>query len=166
MANTPAPKTVVNNISSVADNIRSPALKYWQGEIVAKGEATKEIYARNFAEFLKFVNMKPDKLLAQRQDDILNRDIKKQRRIESLFLSFIAKKKEEDYAAATLQIIFASIRSFFEIHYCPLKMRRKDYPTGDSNGVWRATKEAILKVLYDERTRNKATERAMKRDHP
>jgi hypothetical protein len=40
-------------------------------------------------------------------------------------------------------------------------MRRKDYPTGDSNGVRRATKEVILKVLYDRRTRNKATERAM-----
>jgi integrase len=161
MANTPAPKTVVNNISSVVDNIRSPALKYWQDEIATKGEATKEIYARNFAEFLKFVNMNPDQLLTQRQDDILNRDIKTQRRIESQFLAFIAKKKEEGYAAATLQIIFASIRSFFEIHYCPLRMRRKDYPTGDSNGVRRATKEVILKVLYDVRTRNKATERAM-----
>jgi integrase len=105
--------------------------------------------------------MNPDQLLTQRQDDILNRDIKTQRRIESQFLAFIAKKKEEGYAAATLQIIFASIRSFFEIHYCPLRMRRKDYPTGDSNGVRRATKEVILKVLYDVRTRNKATERAM-----
>jgi len=161
MANTPAQKNAVVNISSVINNIRSPALKYWQDEIATKGEATKEIYARNFAEFLKFVNMNPDQLLAQRQDDILNRDIKTQRRIESQFLSFIAKKKKEGYAAATLQIIFASIRSFFEIHYCPLRMRRKDYPTGDSNGVRRATKEAILKVLYDKRTRNKATERAM-----
>ena len=105
--------------------------------------------------------MNPDQLLAQRQDDILSRDIKTQRRIESKFLSFIAKKKEKGYAAATLQIIFASIRSFFEIHYCPLRMRRNDYPRGDSNGVRRATKEIILKVLYDRRTRNKATERAM-----
>jgi site-specific recombinase XerD len=105
--------------------------------------------------------MNPDQLLAQRQEDLLNRDIKTQRRIESKFLAFLAKKKEEGYATATLQIIFASIRSFFEIHYFPLRMRRNDYPKGDSNGVRRATKEAILKVLYDRRTRNKATERAM-----
>jgi site-specific recombinase XerD len=105
--------------------------------------------------------MNPDQLLAQRQEDLLNRDIKTQRRIESKFLAFLAKKKEEGYATATLQIIFASIRSFFEIQYFPLRMRRNDYPKGDSNGVRRATKEAILKVLYDRRTRNKATERAM-----
>jgi integrase len=105
--------------------------------------------------------MNPDELLAQRQDDLLSRDIKIQRRIESKFLAFLAKKKEEGYATATLQIIFASIRSFFEIHYFPLRMRRNDYPKGDSNGVRRATKEAILKVLYDRRTRNKTTERAM-----
>ena len=54
MANTPAHKNVV-------DNIRSPALKYWQDEIATKGEATKEIYARNFTEFLKFVNMNADR---------------------------------------------------------------------------------------------------------
>jgi integrase len=105
--------------------------------------------------------MNPDQLLAQRQEDLLSRDIKTQRRIESKFLAFLAKKKEEGYAIATLQIIFASIRSFFEVHYFPLRMRRNDYPKGDSNGVRRATKEAILKVLYDKRTRNKATERAM-----
>jgi site-specific recombinase XerD len=161
MSNTPAQKNVINNISSVVNDIRSPALKYWQNEIATKGEATKEIYARNFTKFLKFVNMNPDQLLAQRQDDLLSRDIKTQRRIESKFLAFLAKKKEEGYAPATLQIIFASIRSFFEIHYFPLRMRRNDYPKGDSNGVRRATKESILKVLYDRRTRNKATERAM-----
>jgi len=105
--------------------------------------------------------MNADQLLAQRQNDLLSRDIKTQRRIESKFLAFLAKKKEEGYATATLQIIFASVRSFFEIHYFPLRMRRNDYPKGDSNGVRRATKEAILKVLYDLRTRNKATERAM-----
>ena len=40
-------------------------------------------------------------------------------------------------------------------------MRRGDYPTGDSDGVKRATKEAILKVLHDKHRRNKATLTAM-----
>jgi integrase len=34
-------------------------------------------------------------------------------------------------------------------------MRRKDYPKGDSDGVKRATKEAILKILNNKRVRNK-----------
>lgn len=48
------------------------------------------------------------------------------------------------------------IRSFFEIHYFPLIMRRGDYPKDDSNGVKRATKKAILKVLNN-KTRNSVT---------
>ena len=56
---------------------------------------------------------------------------------------------------ATRQIYFASIRSFFEIHYSPLAMRKGDYPTGDSSGVKRATKEAILRVLNNKHQRMK-----------
>jgi integrase len=40
-------------------------------------------------------------------------------------------------------------------------MRRKDYPKGDSDGVKRATKEAILKILNNKNVRNKIQLRAM-----
>jgi site-specific recombinase XerD len=88
---------------------------------------------------------------------LLNPDIKIQRRIESQFLRYIAAKKKEGYATATLQLKYASIRSFFEMHYFPLRIRRGDYPKGDSNGVKRATKTAILKVLNNKKARNKLT---------
>ena len=81
--------------------------------------------------------------------------------IESQFLTFIAKKKNEGYAVASLQVFYSSIRSFFEIHYFPLKIRKGDYPKGDSNGVRRATKEPILRVINDEKARNKPTITAM-----
>jgi integrase len=134
----------------------SPALQYWQSELATKGEATRDKYQTYFQEFLDFIGKNPDELIVQRQQDILNPDRKIQRRIESQLLAFIAKKKKEGYAVATQQIYFASIRSFFEIHYFPLIMRRGDYPKGDSNGVKRATKEAILKVLNN-KTRNSVT---------
>ena len=143
----------VNNIS--------PALKYWHDELTTKEESTRNMYEAKFAEFLQFIDKNPDELIVQRQQDLLNKDIKIQRRIESQFLEFLAKKKKQGYAIATLQIIYASIRSFFEIHYFPLRMRRGDYPKGDSDGVKRATKEALLKILYDKRARNKATEKAI-----
>jgi len=101
--------------------------------------------------------MNPDELIVQRQQDLLNPNIKIQRRIESQFLKYIATKKKEGYATATLQIIYASIRSFFEMHYFPLRVRRVDYPKGDSKGVKRATKTAILKVLDNKKARNKIT---------
>ena len=40
-------------------------------------------------------------------------------------------------------------------------MRKGDYPTGDSNGVKRATKEAILKALNNKHQRNKLTIKAV-----
>jgi integrase len=134
----------------------SPAFQYWQNELATKGKATKQKYRAYFEEFLGFIGKNPDELIVQRQQDLLNPDRKIQRRIESQLMAFIAKKKANNYAVATQQIYFAAIRSFFEIHYFPLIMRRGDYPKGDSNGVKRATNEAILKVLNN-KTRNIVT---------
>jgi len=119
------------------------------------------LYEENFAEFLSFIGKNPDELVVQRQHDLLNKDIKTQRTIETKFLAFIAKKRKDGYSISTQQIIYASIRSFFEVHYFPLRMRRGDYPKGDCDGVRRATLEAVLKILYDEKARNKTTEKAM-----
>jgi integrase len=91
--------------------------------------------------------MTADEVLTQRITDTANSDRKIQRRFESLFKAFLAEEKKKNYAPLTLQTIFASVRSFFEIHYYPLIMRKGDYPTGDSNGTKRATKEQILKAL-------------------
>jgi hypothetical protein len=104
------------------------AIQYWQSELANKEEGTKQRYREYFSEFLSFVVKTPDELIVQRQQDLLNPDRKIQRRIESLLLAFLAKKKSEGYAVATRQIYFASIRSFFEIHYFPLIMRKGDYP--------------------------------------
>ena len=40
-------------------------------------------------------------------------------------------------------------------------MRKGEYPKGDSNGVKRATKEAIIKVLDNKQQRNKLTVKAI-----
>lgn len=135
-------------------------MKYWNEELGTKGEATREIYLRRFNEFLEYTGKTPDELIQQRQENLASKDLKIQRAIESEFMKFLALKKHEGYAPATLQIMFASIRSFFEIHYYPLRMRRGDYPKGDSNGVKRASKEAIQKAL-DQKSRNRITINAM-----
>ena len=150
-----------NNIIFATNNITSPALKYWQDELASKGDATKQIYLKNFVKFTDFTGKTPDELLAQRQENQTSRDPKTQRLIESQLNKFISAKRKEGLAPATLQIYFASIRSFFEIHYFPLRMRRGDYPKGESLGVKVATKEAILKALNNKHTRNKKTINAM-----
>jgi hypothetical protein len=102
------------------------------------------------------MGMTPDQILTQRELDLRSTDRKVQRKFESEFKTYLAKKRDEGFKIATQQVMFASIRSFFEIPYCPLIMRKCDYPKGDSDGVKRATKEAILKVLAH-KTRNSFT---------
>jgi len=145
----------LNNNRAVVSNNRT-AMEYWLDELATKEKGTRVNYQRYFKDFLKFVNMAADEVLAQRIRDTASQDRKIQRRFESFLLKFIAFEKEKGYAPLTLQTIWASVRSFFEIHYYPLMMRKKDYPKGDSNGVRRATKEAILKVI-ESKPRNKAT---------
>ena len=98
------------------------------------------------------MGINPDEVLAKREEDIISPDKKIRRRFESELNQFIAAKRKEGYKVASLQVMWASIRSFFEMHYCPLVTRKGDYPTGDSEGVKRATDEAIRKVL-DRKTR-------------
>jgi hypothetical protein len=66
--------------------------------------------------------MTADEVIAQRIRDTASADRKMQRRFESCLLKFIAYEKEIGYAPLTLQTIWASVRSFFEIHYYPLMM--------------------------------------------
>lgn len=149
------------NIISATQNKTSPAIEYWINELATKGEATKDIYQKYFAKFAEFAGKTPDELLRQRQENQTNTDPKIQRLIESQLLKFISTKRDEGLAPATLQIYYASVRSFFEIHYYPLKIRRGDYPTGNSIGVRRATKEAIIKALENKATRHKAITNAV-----
>ncbi|HEX9260898.1 MAG TPA: tyrosine-type recombinase/integrase [Candidatus Bathyarchaeia archaeon] len=139
----------------------SPALEYWKNELASKDPATKKLYLHSFDKFLQFTNKTPDELLTQRQQDQTNPDRKIQRKMESLLNNFISKKRQDGFATATLQVYFASVRSFFEIHYHRLIMRKGDYPKGESIGVRVATKEAILKATESKRNRDKTQLKAI-----
>ncbi len=129
--------------------------------MVSLNTATREMYLKNFAKFTAFTEKTPDELLLQRQEDQTSKDPKIQRQIESQLIKFISAKRDEGLAPATLQIYFASIRSFFEVHYFPLRMRRGDYPRGESLGSKVATRETILKAIENKANRNKPTLKAI-----
>src|SRR3990170_2665267 len=122
------------------------AEEYWQDELVTRDPLTRQNYLGYFRMFQQFVKMNSDQLLSQRIQDQASQDKKIQRRAESMFRQFLAHMREK-YAPKTLQNIYASVRSFYEIHEYPLIMRKNDYPKGDSNGSIRATREAIQKAI-------------------
>jgi integrase len=99
-----------------------------------------------FAKFTAYTGKTADELIQQRNRDVTSPDRKQQRAMESQLTQFLAAHRTT-YKTGTLQNIFAAVRSFFEIHYQPLKMRRGDYPTGESLGQRIATKDAILKAI-------------------
>lgn len=136
--------------------VNSEALEYWKKELANRDGKTAFRYLQYFKGFIEYMDMTPDQILAQRELEARSLDRKVQRRFESEFKAYLAKKRDEGFKVATQQVMYAAIRSFFEIHYCPLVMRKGDYPKGDSDGVKRATKEAILKVLVH-KTRNSFT---------
>jgi site-specific recombinase XerD len=123
------------------------SLKQWYKELSTQSEVTFKLYSGYFQDFCDFIHQTPDQILAQRIKDDKSQDKPTKRRYETLFKEYLKHKKQQSFKPTTLQTIYASIRSFFELHDYPLKMRRKDYPKGKAKGVRRATKEHILKVL-------------------
>ena len=127
--------------------LTSKALIYWQKELSNRDEKTAERYLRYFVRYCGYLGKTPDTILSERLKECVDPDIKHRRHYESELNQFIAIQRKQGFKVATLQVIWASIRSFFELHYTPLVMRKGDYPTGDSEGVKRATDDAIRKAL-------------------
>jgi len=131
-------------------------MEYWMGELANRSDATREKYRSYFLKFCEWIGQTPDQLVEQKKRDLKNDDPKVQRRIESALKGFIAFLEGEGSSVSTQQVAYAAVRSFFEMNYQPLRMRRGDYPTGESLGSRAATKEDIEKLLEDASLRIRA----------
>jgi len=130
------------------------SLEQWENDLSTQAEVTAKLYKGYFKEFCNFIGETPDQILEQRIKDDLSQNRKTKRRYETFFRLFLNHKAKtptprtrKPPMPTTMQTIYASIRSFFELHEYQLKMRRKDYPKGKAIGVRRATKQHILKAL-------------------
>jgi integrase len=132
------------------------ALSEWMGELCNKAESTRERYQTYLQRFCEFLDTTPDGLVEQRKKDLQSKDPKTQMRMERSLKEFINHLREKGFKVATLQVAYAAINSFFEFHYMPLKMRRADYPYGESLGHRAATKEDIRRLLEKANRRQKA----------
>jgi integrase len=131
------------------------AVEYWLGELANRSESTKDHYAKFFHKFCEFCGSSAEELLEQRGADLKSDDPKTQRRVESSLKAFVSQLGAK-YSIATQQVGYAAVRSFFEMNYLPLRMRRGDYPSGESLGSRAATKEDIRVLVKDAPLRVKA----------
>jgi len=129
--------------------IQMDSLSYWMGELVNRSESTRFKYKVYFERFCSWAGKTPDELLEQRKRDLKADDIKEQRNTETLLKGFLADLQGKGNSVGTQQVAYAAVRSFFEMHYQPLRMRRGDYPSGESLGSRAATKDAIKTMLSD-----------------
>ena len=123
------------------------AVKYWMGELVNRAPSTRGKYRRFFMGFCDFAEASADELVEQRKSDLKSDDPRVQRRIESLLKTYIASLEEEGFSISSQQVAYAAMRSFFDAHYMPLRMRRGDYPSGESLGHRAITKGEIIRML-------------------
>ncbi|KON34024.1 MAG: hypothetical protein AC479_02535, partial [miscellaneous Crenarchaeota group-6 archaeon AD8-1] len=125
------------------------AWNYWLSELSNKSEATRKKYALFLQKFVDYTQMNANQLIEQRKIELKKEDLREQRAMESRLTGFIASLKDQGYSSSTCKVAYASIRSFFEINYMPLRMRRGSYPQGESLGSRVATRDHIRRILYD-----------------
>lgn len=122
------------------------AEEYWYREMATLATTTQAIYKEYFRKFLEYTGKTADELLTERIQESRSDNKRIQRHAETTFKSFLAFMRSI-YKPKTMQNIYASIRSFYELNDYPLKMRKSDYPKGEGIGQARATTEACQKVL-------------------
>ena len=93
-----------------------PASFYWQKELSNRDEKTEERYLRYFVGYYEYLGNPPDTILSERLKKCIAPDMKNRRHYESELNQFIAFQCKQGFKVATLQVIWASIRSFFELH--------------------------------------------------
>jgi hypothetical protein len=142
----PLYKGASNTSAQFGNEKRLNAYDYWLRELSIKDERTIYQYRHYFNKYLSFLNTTSDKLLEHRQTTIKNEDIKIQRTHESCFLDFLKHLKD---------------KSFYEMHFYPLRTRRRDYPKSTPNGARRATTSIIIEMLEKATPQNKSTFKAL-----
>lgn len=123
------------------------ALNYWLSELSNRRETTRAKYKEFFLKYAAFTGKTPDELLQMRKQDSKAEDQREQRGAESLLKAFIADLLAKGNSVSTAQIGYAAVRSFYEMHYYPLRMRRGDFPQGECLGSRAATKDHIKRIL-------------------
>lgn len=132
------------------------AVEYWMNELANRSSSTKKKYSSYLKLFSEWCGKTPDEFIVQRKVDFKSDDPKEQRKIETSLKGFIRHLEEEGFSISTQQVAYAAVRSFFEMHYLPLRMRRGDYPSGESLGYRAATRENINRLLENASDRTQA----------
>ncbi len=125
------------------------SLNYWTMELKGKAPATQQRYQYYFSKFCKFTGKTPNELIEKRHSDLKQDDPREQREIENILRDYANELKAKGKSPATQQIAYAAVKSFFDTNEYPLRIKKSEYPTGESMGSRVITKQLIKQILDD-----------------
>lgn len=124
-------------------------MNYWLNDLTGKSSSTRQKYQSFFQQFSIYTAKTPNELIDQRRKDLKADDPREARACENHLKGFVTKLRDDGYSPATLQIAYAAVKSFFESNEYPLRMKKVDYPQGESLGSRAITKPVIRAILED-----------------
>ncbi len=137
--------------------IEDVMIKEWFSTIGAKPQ-TQHNYLQALQKYTEYIEMAPDELITQAEDEIINGILPRKRLIKKHLLCFRDSLNEGKLAPKTIQGVMAGVRSFyssFDIDIPKIEKRRQKTNTlKEHNDI--PTKRDILDILNYANARNSA----------
>ena len=131
-----------------------PSLQYWFEALTCR-ESTKRGYLLHFRNFCAWLKKTPDQLVEERRAELKSEDPYTQHTAEMNIKRYVGHLKELGKRPDTVRLAYYSIRSFYENHFLPLKLKRSDAPKKGFPRR-RATKKEVQQLLSFANLRERA----------
>jgi integrase len=121
--------------------------QYWMNKLAGKSPNTLKTYRSLFANFLGYIKMTPNELIALKQKcNGSNADPRECAIVEDRVLDWINNGLGNSKSSATKRTGLAVVMCFFNCNKHPLSLDKNDYERADSVGSRIPTKEEIAKI--------------------
>lgn len=123
-------------------------MAYWMAELANRSEGTRTQYRQHMDRFLAWAEMDANALITMKKDaDAAAEDPRDARIVEVKVKAYLRHLEERGLSAATQQLAYSVINSFFKENCHPLAFTAKDRPEGDSTGSRIPEKSEVRAML-------------------
>ena len=100
------------------------SVKRWETRLNRKSGSpnTRDAFFGWLSQFCTFVNLDPDQLISERQDDLKSEDVFVKKRAEDRLDRWFSELEKQEYARNTCVQAYASVRSFYKANHLPLEV--------------------------------------------
>jgi len=122
------------------------SLKVWDNSLANRSESTRTHYLHYFKKFVAWAGLSPDDLRDMKYREDQEARPWERNRVENLLRAYLKTLDERNLTCSTQNMVYNSVRSFFEAQGMPLFLRREDKPVGCAFGSKTLTREEIRRL--------------------